>query len=251
MDCGGVTEEIDHFHQGEHTYSEYEVFPGLTLVLCNICQVDFGSYDPVYFGLPKVAKLGLDKMVFKRAVDEPELSKDKYCPQCGRRLAFLKFVAAARAANAGGVSTGRGKDMSTQKMDQYTTSLIGQHLLEVFQQDFSWFFQFSGGVSISTESPWRMIRRDRIVVTSDDHGRGFALSKPTDAAALVQKNMAGRSVISGQISPAAGDLEVVFAGGARLQFLQLSAGYEAWRLTAPEGETICLGGGEISHFSQG
>ncbi|NLC23014.1 MAG: hypothetical protein GX776_00855 [Oxalobacter sp.] len=54
--CGANPEELSHLAAGRHTYSEYEIFPELTLVLCDFCDVDFGSYDPVWFGLPKQAK---------------------------------------------------------------------------------------------------------------------------------------------------------------------------------------------------
>ena len=99
-DCGGDPTEIEHFRRGKHTYSEYEVFPGLKLVLCNFCDVDFGSYDPTFFGLPAQIHIGYGKMRQLRTLDSPTIEKDKYCPSCKRRLAFLRFVSQARDANA-------------------------------------------------------------------------------------------------------------------------------------------------------
>lgn len=52
-ECGGDPEEIEHFRLGKHTYQRFEVFAGLELTLCNFCMVDFGSYDPTFFGLPR------------------------------------------------------------------------------------------------------------------------------------------------------------------------------------------------------
>ena len=95
-ECGGDPQEIDHFRQGKHTYQRFEVFAGLELTLCNFCMVDFGSYDPTFFGLPQGSHVGFERMRFVQDVPNPTLGKDKYCPGCRRRLAFLKFVAAAR-----------------------------------------------------------------------------------------------------------------------------------------------------------
>ena len=52
MDCGHFEEEIEHALSGKHTYAELRIFGDLTLVLCNFCMVDFGSYHPDFFGLP-------------------------------------------------------------------------------------------------------------------------------------------------------------------------------------------------------
>jgi hypothetical protein len=99
-DCGWDPTEIEHFNIGKHHYTEYEIFPGLNLTLCNFCDVDFGSYDPTFFGLPKRTRIGFDKMKFVRVVREASLGRDKYCPNCKCRLSFLKFVVQAREKNA-------------------------------------------------------------------------------------------------------------------------------------------------------
>jgi hypothetical protein len=88
--------ELENFRAGKHTYAEYEVFPGLPLVLCNFCQVDFTSADPQYFGLPPRTKIGLGSMRFVRDVHASQSDQDKYCGQCGHRLRFLRFVSEAR-----------------------------------------------------------------------------------------------------------------------------------------------------------
>jgi len=95
-ECGAAPEELEHFRQGKHTYQRFEVFSGLELTLCDFCMVDFGSYDPTYFGLPRRSRIGFDKMRFMQAYSGLTLGKDKYCPECRHRLAFLQFVAVAR-----------------------------------------------------------------------------------------------------------------------------------------------------------
>ena len=95
-DCGADPTELDHFRLDEHTYQRLEVLAGLELDLCNFCMVDFGSYDPTYFGLAPGTRIGFERMRLVRDISAPAIGKDKYCPDCRRRLAFLKFVAAAR-----------------------------------------------------------------------------------------------------------------------------------------------------------
>lgn len=83
-DCGALPVELEHFNEGKHKYAELELF-GTTLVLCDFCQVDFDSYKPSYFrrtGRPRFSS----QMHVLREVTEPAMSKDKYCPNCKRRL---------------------------------------------------------------------------------------------------------------------------------------------------------------------
>jgi len=92
--CGTNSDEIIHYKV--HEYNEYEVFEGLNLILCNFCDVDFGSFDPTFFGLPKGTNVGYEKLKFVKEISEISLNKDKYCPSCGYRLAFLRFIAKSR-----------------------------------------------------------------------------------------------------------------------------------------------------------
>lgn len=98
-ECGHLPEEIEHTRTGQHTYAEMRVFGELSAVLCDFCQVDFGSFDPTFFGLPRGVRIGYQKMQFIRAIENIAIVKDKYCPQCGYRLAFLQFVDEARQRN--------------------------------------------------------------------------------------------------------------------------------------------------------
>lgn len=107
MECGSLPEEIEHALAGGHTYAEVRVFGDLSLVLCDFCQVDFGSYDPAYFGLPRGARFGYGKMQFVREVEDVRIGKDKVCPRCHHRLPFLRFVLRARELHAGGLQEGQ------------------------------------------------------------------------------------------------------------------------------------------------
>lgn len=95
-ECGHLEEEIEHMLKGIHTYDEVRIFGELTLILCNFCQVDFGSYHPEFFGLPPDSKIGFEKMQFLRSIDNYSVKKDKVCPNCYHRIQFLEFVSQAR-----------------------------------------------------------------------------------------------------------------------------------------------------------
>src|SRR5215470_16951308 len=105
-ECGAVPAEIEHFRRGKHSYREYEIFASLRLTLCNFCDVDFGSFDATFFGLPPGARIGLQYFLPLEPVRDPALGHDKYCAGCGYRLKFLRFIAAARRLHAGHQLTG-------------------------------------------------------------------------------------------------------------------------------------------------
>ena len=96
MDCGHYPIELEHHAEGMHSYAEYRIFGSLSLILCDFCQVDFGSYDPTYFGLPASTRIGFEYMEFVRDYEPSWQTFDTVCPECHRRLAFLEFVASAR-----------------------------------------------------------------------------------------------------------------------------------------------------------
>src|SRR5215472_3864987 len=93
-DCGGDPAERVHLADGRHHYAEFSVF-NESIVLCDFCRVDFCSYEPTYFGQSAASRPGRE-LVLIRDVLFPQPTKDKYCPNCGRRLAFLRFLARVR-----------------------------------------------------------------------------------------------------------------------------------------------------------
>lgn len=97
MECGSDDSELDHYK--EHDYKEYELYFGQRVILCDFCDVDFGSYDPEYFGFPKGTRLGLQDFQFIREISDKELRKEKCCPECGHSLPFLNFVDKCRREN--------------------------------------------------------------------------------------------------------------------------------------------------------
>ena len=126
--------------------------------------------------------------------------------------------------------------------------VAGARLQSVEKKDYSWFFTFTDRVSVATELPWRFVTSNGIVVTSDDHGEKFGLPSPVDASLRVLSAIQDTPIRSTRVDTQTGDLFVCFSDTTFLQFLQMSCGYEAWRLRLGDRETICTGGGEIASF---
>jgi len=103
MECGGDSFEMDHYE--EHMYKKYELYFGMRLVLCDFCDVDFGSYDPTFFGFPANKRVGWEDFKFIKDIHDKSLARDKYCPHCKLRLPFLQFVTKCRVQNEGDENT--------------------------------------------------------------------------------------------------------------------------------------------------
>jgi hypothetical protein len=137
--------------------------------------------------------------------------------------------------------------VAKHELDRHVRPLVGNEVASVEKLDYSWFVRFGPGITVATESVWRLIGEGRIVLTSEDHGHQFGLPEPVDAEASLLVSLRGRRVTAAEIDPSSGDLTIDLGGGMQLQFLQTSLGYESWRLSAQGAETICGGGGEIIH----
>jgi hypothetical protein len=99
-DCGwDVPAEIEHLNEKRHSYTTYEIYRGLRLILCDFCVVDFGSYSPEYFGFERGRQISMRDFSLVKQIEHPGLIKDKFCRQCSRRLKFLNFVAEIRRIN--------------------------------------------------------------------------------------------------------------------------------------------------------
>ena len=95
-ECGGDPESLARFRKGESTYHTVRMFGGLELVLCEVCMVNFGSHDPEFFGQQGHA-IGFEHMDIVKQIQSPSARNDFFCPNCGYRLKFLRFVKDARA----------------------------------------------------------------------------------------------------------------------------------------------------------
>ncbi len=81
--------EIDHAREGAHTFAECRIMGDISLVLCNFCQVDLDSIRPEYWGEYNTRRIGFADLEFVRRIDDVQIGRDKYCPECGERLTLL------------------------------------------------------------------------------------------------------------------------------------------------------------------
>jgi hypothetical protein len=130
------------------------------------------------------------------------------------------------------------------------TELVGQFLSSIENRDYSWFFMFSGGDQVSTESPWRLVTCSGIYVTSEDHGHQFGLPAPVDATERVRRTLGTDPITDAGHDERTGDLIIRFADQRYLHFLQLSCGYESWTLLVGDRKFVCMGGGEYASLER-
>jgi hypothetical protein len=126
--------------------------------------------------------------------------------------------------------------------------ILNRKILSVEKKDYSWFFNLGEGITIGTESAWRLIAANKTRLTSDDDGQKFGLPQPIDAEKEVSSLLNSDPITKASFDKNTGDLFLFFSDDKILQFLQLSSGYESWRISYPGKEIICLGGGKIDTF---
>jgi len=80
-------------------YKVFDVYRGIRLTLCHLCAIDFGSYQSAYFGFPDNRRIGYGHFNFVKEISRPQIVKDKYCPECDKRLNFLNFLIEIRQMN--------------------------------------------------------------------------------------------------------------------------------------------------------
>ena len=122
---------------------------------------------------------------------------------------------------------------------------VAAALRSVEKLDYSWVFKFEEPLVIMTESPWRLVTPEKLIVAADDHAQWFGLPQPVDASECVLSRLASLVVKSVSVDDLTGDLFLYFSDKIYLQFLQVSAGYESCRAYTGLGQTICTGGGGL------
>lgn len=134
------------------------------------------------------------------------------------------------------------------RMSHHLLPLVGARLNACEKCNYTWTFAFTTGDVIQTESPWRLTNTERIVITSGDNEQQFGLPNPVDAAASALESIGDARVAEVSIIEGASDLLLRFANGVRLEFLNLSSGYEAWRAIVEGKLVVCMGGGGLTAF---
>jgi hypothetical protein len=72
--------------------------------------------------------------------------------------------------------------------------------------------------------------------------------QPVDAVERVLSKLNGQTIVKADCNADNGDLFLDFSGDQYLQFLQMSGGYESWRLRINDIEHICVGGGRMDSY---
>jgi hypothetical protein len=111
--------------------------------------------------------------------------------------------------------------------------------IEKLPVDF-WVFQFGKRVVLSTQSEWRLLSQEAILLTSEDDGQQYGLPKPVDAEASIRELLKDRVVSKVNVDQASADFSIHFDNGTILQIVNLSSGYEAWTLDS-EGDYLVVG----------
>jgi hypothetical protein len=124
--------------------------------------------------------------------------------------------------------------------------LVGRTIAKVSKDNCSWDFLLDDGSCIGTESPWRLVTADGIVVTSEDDGQPFGLGVPVGAAERVMKTVEATAIVEFEVRKGSGDLVLRFPGNVSVEFLNLSCGYEGWQTVHGQQRVICFGGGRLA-----
>jgi hypothetical protein len=128
--------------------------------------------------------------------------------------------------------------------------LIGNRVKDIGKQDYTWFFDFDGGGSITTESAWRLVTMEGIKATAEDHGHKFGQSAPLDVIDVTKNTIGQHTINQYTLDARTGDLSLHFDDNCVLQFLNLSSGYESWHIVRGSKEIICMSGGKLHELKK-
>jgi hypothetical protein len=92
LDCGGDPQEIDDWYRGKHRYADFGLFG--KEVLCDFCEADMPSTDPLVWGFPKGFdwKKAIAAQPANRLVEPPPLRFEFACLECSNTLRKQQFV---------------------------------------------------------------------------------------------------------------------------------------------------------------
>lgn len=87
--CGGLPDELAHLKQNRHSYAVYRFPTGTELELCEICFLELDSIGGEHWGLDRRNRITTNDLALVRQDFSPRVTRDKYCPNCDARLAYL------------------------------------------------------------------------------------------------------------------------------------------------------------------
>ncbi len=126
--------------------------------------------------------------------------------------------------------------------------LVGYRFQSLTQREDDWVVAFDRNANIVINCLWRFVESGRIRFTSEDDGHPFGLPEPVDAAAKLNRRLAGASVEGVDLRERLLDLDLRFSTGHTLQVIPNSSGYEAWSVSRGNRHVIAVGGGELEIY---
>jgi hypothetical protein len=115
----------------------------------------------------------------------------------------------------------------------------------------SWMFNFKNNVSLFASTLWRLLKEDRIVLVSADHGQQFGLPKPVDVVNQFTQILTGQTLTKIQIKKNTADLILTLTNSFEIEIFISSSGYESYNLQADNKQFIGMGMGDIAIFDDG
>src|SRR6266849_9055143 len=94
--------------------------------------------------------------------------------------------------------------------------------------DGEWYFSFENEAVLRAGCLWRLVVKQRVVLSSRDHGQIFGLKSPIDAAQEAMRILAGKQVTAVVLETGTADVKIQLADGTKLELLNDSSGYEPW-----------------------
>jgi len=95
--CGGWPERVEQFTPSAN-FVEWRLPSGQILDLCQACELEEFMVPGGWgcrLGLD-ATRLPINTLTVIRNLPQPTIAKDKFCPQCNLRLAFLEIVTLAK-----------------------------------------------------------------------------------------------------------------------------------------------------------
>jgi len=141
--------------------------------------------------------------------------------------------------------------MSASNETELVACLNQRQFKSLIYRESDWLITLDNNMTVMIECLWRLIDAGRVKWTSLDHDQWFGLSAPVDAAAEVNKRIAGHVVKRVELRAGTLDLELYFDHGFSFQVIPYSGSYEAWNVDGPSGWFIATGGGDLKRVRKG
>ena len=126
------------------------------------------------------------------------------------------------------------------------TWMVGQRLDDAARQNFTWWFVLADGSSITTDAFWRLVTPNGIEASASDDGQTFGKHTSFDSITRALEATKEKKIVGVRVAEHTSDLVLTFESDIRLDFLNLSSGYESWRVQHGSQDVICMGGGRLS-----